>query len=251
MAEKLSIADYESQLDELYSSMQDSLYQEDVFNYCSMYEDYASLGKAKKKYLDICLKMLNTLVDEEENDDAMVLLASWYYYGVFVEQDFDKAMSLFEDAAEFGNTNALVFKGKISYLGLIGATEEEEAFKLLVPAAISGNEEAIYILGDMYYNGDYVEQDDNICFDLYQKALTVVEKFDVAKKIESCESEIYYRLAKCYMEEVGTYADYNMAIYYANMALGLALARKPYHVLDNEKYITSINDLVKEINKKM
>lgn len=251
MAEKLSIEEYESQLDERSSSISDTMYADDVYGFIDLYENYAATGKAKKKYLDLSLKMLKSLIDDYEDDTAMVILGKWHLAGVIVEQDFKKAFDLFENATEFGNTKAFVNLGIINYFGLVSPEDMEEAYKCFVPASIKDDPEAIYLLADMYLNGDYIEQDENTAFDLYNKAERLVSKESMEAKLKLPTAEIYYRLAKCYTDEIGAFADYQNAIYYASMAQAYAFARNGANVLFADTFKKNIEELIERIKKEL
>lgn len=251
MGSSQSIAEYENQLDELYLSLQDTLYADEVFNFVSLCEEYASTGKGKKKYIDISVKMLTDLCNQEENDEAMLTLGNWYLNGKFVEQDYEKAYSFFEEASEFGNYDAFVQMGFMGYKGLIANIDDEDAYKYFVPAAIANNVRAISLLGEMYLAGDYVEQDDNIAFDLFQRAYNLIKKLSDEEKLDSPIAEVCINLASCYAEEIGTYEDKKKAMIYASEAMGYVYARKNYHFINNDEIKKSIVELLDKIKKSL
>ncbi|MCL2340009.1 MAG: sel1 repeat family protein [Actinomycetia bacterium] len=123
---------------------------------------------------DTCLKYLNTLA-EKDDPEALLSLGALYYTGLgdFVPQDYKKAMTFYQKAAEASELKdgwALNNLGYCYYYGRDGVVDYQKAFSCFAQAATFGNPNAMYKLGDMYYAGNYVKQDLDAAFYWYALA---------------------------------------------------------------------------------
>ena len=106
---------------------------------------------------------------------AALNLGALYYNGVFVPQDFKKAIELYTIAAESDETDiASIASSNLGYCYYYGRDVEvnyERAFKYFFKSAVFYNDPvALYKLGDMYLNGLFVEQDNKMAYKLYLEA---------------------------------------------------------------------------------
>lgn len=104
-----------------------------------------------------------------QNDNIAVNnLASLYYSGIGVGQNFAMAAELFKKAVQLGNTEAAV---NLAFLYLAGngvQKDSKEAINYFVIAAQAGNPTAQFMLGYAYYKGHVVPQDYARAFDLFK-----------------------------------------------------------------------------------
>lgn len=93
-----------------------------------------------------------------------------YSEGLGVEQDFNKAIELFEKAAEQGNTVALRELGEIYQNGETGVVDEAKAFSYFSRASVLGDPAAHITLGLMYAEGTGVPRNAQRAISLMQLA---------------------------------------------------------------------------------
>ena len=93
-----------------------------------------------------------------------------YSEGLGVEQDFNKAIALFEKAAEQGNTVALRELGEIYQNGDSGVVDEAKAFSYFSRASVLGDPAAHVTLGLMYAEGMGVSRNAQRAISLMQLA---------------------------------------------------------------------------------
>ena len=93
-----------------------------------------------------------------------------YSEGLGVEQDFSKAIALFEKAAEQGNTVALRELGEIYQNGDSGVVDEAKAFSYFSRASVLGDPAAHVTLGLMYAEGTGVPRNGQRAISLMQLA---------------------------------------------------------------------------------
>ena len=98
------------------------------------------------------------------------IMGDMYYYGKGVEQNYNKAVELYQKGADLGDANAFFNLGYMYDEGKGVSQNYNKAVELYQKAADLGNARAIYNLGNMYYNGQGVSQNYNKAVELYQKA---------------------------------------------------------------------------------
>ncbi|CAH1763401.1 13644_t:CDS:2 [Entrophospora sp. SA101] len=87
------------------------------------------------------------------NKMAKFWLGNYYWRGIVVKKDLDKAAELFKEAADKGVARAQLCYTKILCDEDGPSFDLEEFMKYLRMAADNGNEVAQFNLGDLYYNG--------------------------------------------------------------------------------------------------
>ena len=97
-------------------------------------------------------------------------LASDYYFGEGVKQDYATALKYYEKAAELGNAKAMNNLGNIYNYGRGVKQDYATAIKYYEKAAELGNAKAMNNLGIMYYQGEGVKQDYATALKYYEKA---------------------------------------------------------------------------------
>lgn len=84
--------------------------------------------------------------------------AQKYYWGKTVKQDYSKALQLYLEAAELGDTEAQYIAGGMYYKGFGVKKNNKKAFDLLYGAAISGNStpQSQKLIGQFFLTGSSV-----------------------------------------------------------------------------------------------
>jgi len=82
---------------------------------------------------------------ELNNANAMIKIANMYMSGEDIEQDYEKAKELYEQACELEDSRAMVELGKFYYYGYINK-DTEKASELFKRAAELGNTNAFMCL---------------------------------------------------------------------------------------------------------
>ena len=144
----------------------------------------------------------------EQNDNIAVNnLASLYYSGIGVEQNFAMAAELFRKAVQLGNTEAAV---NLAFLYLAGSgvnKDSKEAINYFVIAAKAGNPTAQFMLGYAYFKGHVVPQDYARAFELMKASADA--GYDDAQLI----------LGMLYRDGQGTPQNYGKSITYLQKSL--------------------------------
>ncbi|XP_019642411.1 PREDICTED: protein sel-1 homolog 1-like [Branchiostoma belcheri] len=131
-----------------------------------------------------------------------------YQGGRGVEQNYQRALDYFQQAAAAGNANAMAFLGKMHSEGAGDAVKPDNntAFQYFKKAAEQGNPVGQSGLGLMYMYGKGVEQD-------YSKAF---KYFSQAAEQGWVDGQL--QLGIMYYSGLGVRRDYKMAIKYFNLA---------------------------------
>lgn len=87
--------------------------------------------------------------------DKLKYAAQKYYWGKGVDQDYAKALDLYLQAAQLGDTEAKYIAGGMFYKGIGTPINQKMAFNLLYGAAIQGNStpHSQKILGQLFLTG--------------------------------------------------------------------------------------------------
>lgn len=111
---------------------------------------------------------LLTIAGEEGDADAWNSLGAQYYGGYRgFEQNFTKAIELYQKAAANGSRQAQENLGYCYYYGRDGKPDYEKAFHYFALGAFDGHLISLYKIGDMYRNGYYVEKNEREAFHIY------------------------------------------------------------------------------------
>lgn len=106
----------------------------------------------------------------EQNSQELLDLAQKYYDGDGVEQNYAKAIAIFNDLAEAGNAEAQNSLAICYDKGHGVPQDYVKAVEWYTRAAEQGNAEAQFNLAMCYENGDGVPQDYEIAIKWYEKA---------------------------------------------------------------------------------
>ncbi|MGC1181544.1 tetratricopeptide repeat protein [Legionella sp.] len=106
----------------------------------------------------------------KENSEAMNQLASIYFTGLGgLPRDAQQALAWYKKASEMGNANALYELGLLSETGVTTKLDFNEALKYYQAAADKGNEKAMLALARMYHYGLGVAKNPKIAASYYEK----------------------------------------------------------------------------------
>lgn len=159
------------------------------------------------------------LAAEQGHGLALNNLGALYSEGRFVEKDTKKAMEYYIRSAEKGCAEACCNLGYFYLYGKGGQVDYKKAYEYFSRGAMLGNDaNCLYKLGDMYMQGNHVEKNAEIAFSFYIKAMETLEEYGCTYEDEF-ESDINYRIGKCFYKGKGTERDVESARNYLEAAL--------------------------------
>ena len=156
-------------------------------------------------------------------------LATCYYYGQGVTQDYTQAVYWYRKAAEQGDSMAQSHLGYCYYNGQGVAKDYSQAVYWYNRAAEQGHVLAQNILGSCYYYGQGVTQDYSQAAHWYSRAA------------EQGNTWAQTNLATCYYQGTGVSKDDNSALYWYERALENGNGNLSEHALTSA--IARINEL--------
>lgn len=112
--------------------------------------------KESQRLYQLAAGHLETVVNDEEDPIASALLASMFWQGRGVDQDRQRALSLWRDAAAQGHTDA---QYAVGFYGYWHEGEYLEALEWIRPAADEGHAGAQYLMHIAYRQGQGTESD--------------------------------------------------------------------------------------------
>lgn len=127
--------------------------------------------------------------------------------------DYEKAKYYYEKATAMGNPKAACELGDIYSTGKAGLVDYEQAFYYFEVAALKDSANGVYRIGDAYFYGNFVKQNYQLAFGHYEKAAMLLETLE-----DEATSAIYYRLALCYHNGLGTEQNDLLALQMINLA---------------------------------
>ena len=114
-------------------------------------------------------KLDQSLADDDEIN-RIVKLGEWYEKGICVPQNVDKAIELYQQAAEMGRTQPFFYLVNHLLKGDGVPQDTEKAIRLYQQLVGMDYTGAMAQLGDWYMKGDGVTQDKKKAIELYQQA---------------------------------------------------------------------------------
>ena len=149
------------------------------------------------------------------NDHAMNNLGARYYIGNRgFRQDFNKAMELYNMAAEHGNRQAQENLGYCYYYGRDVEVDYEKAFHYFALGAFDGWLVSLYKIGDMYLHGHYVKKNEREAFFLYNRCLQMASDED-SKYVSG---PVHLRLGNLCLNGIGTEKNLQQALLHYSLA---------------------------------
>lgn len=115
---------------------------------------YLQIPEPTEEEKNKAITLLNDLINEENDSNAMLTLGGIYYE----DKEFEKAEHLYLMAAELNNVEACSCLGYVYYYGRTGKRDYEKAYKYFNLAAKAGDKIAAYKIADMHKNGYFVEK---------------------------------------------------------------------------------------------
>ena len=125
---------------------------------------------------------------EQDNDVALISLATLYAEGKHIKQDYSRSLNLYKQAARF-NISAQYLLGNIYWDSKIVKTDKEKAIQYFKMAAENNNLKAQMTLGILYMNGDGINKD-------YAQSLHWL-----TKAAEQGDADAQFLLARIYMQD--------------------------------------------------
>ena len=149
------------------------------------------------------------------NHHAMNNLGAHYYAGNRgFEQNFRKAVDLYDLAAEHGNRQAQENLGYCYYYGRDMDVDYEKAFHYFALGAFDGHLVSLYKIGDMYFNGYYVKKNEREAFFIYNRCLQMAGEEDT----RYVSGPVHLRLGNMCLNGIGTEQDPQQALLHFNIA---------------------------------
>lgn len=158
------------------------------------------LGQGVERNYETAYEHYKAVVDYDRNASAVAYLGSLYEEGHGVEQDKDKALSLYLEAAEGGSAYGQDNAGRMLLYGVVGEKQPNRARRLIRAAADQGRVSAQVLLGDMYYWSRGVAEDSEEAVHWFRKAY------------RQNSSAGAFGLAQCYHYGYGVEQDVGKAI---------------------------------------
>ncbi len=126
------------------------------------YQKAADVGYGRATYHLISVMRALARYDNEKK----LTLAKWYYDGIYVKMDLEKAADMFEDLAYDDDEEAQYYLAECYLYGYGVAEDNEEAMRWYIESASQGYEPAIDYLDSIgFYDDDDEEDDDDYYYD--------------------------------------------------------------------------------------
>lgn len=196
------------------------------------------------------------------NLNCQVDLACRYIHGDGIEENWDEAFKLIQDAANKGNRYGELWLGICYHDGVGVAEDHQEAIKWLKSSAQKGNKSAMTFLAMFYERGDGVEVDSLQAFNLYKEAADngfdkaqmfvafYYENGDVVKR-DLNEAFRYLKMAVD-SENAEDAAKYQLAKYYFNgwsTDVDRQKARELLESIKDDRVVGEVNQILKNIEE--
>ncbi|MCQ2914952.1 MAG: sel1 repeat family protein [Alphaproteobacteria bacterium] len=165
-----------------------------------------ALDALKEEDYTFAIKEFNRLISTENNEEARYQLALLYEQGIGLEENKDKALNMFKQAAQNGNEKAALKLGNAYYTGKGLEKNYADAINWYMKAAQKGNYAAQYNLGLMLEEGTGVKKNIIKAFDFYKKSAD--QGYEPAQ----------YALGKMYLTGSGTPQDFMAAVKWHKLA---------------------------------
>lgn len=186
----------------------------DNADFDSVFEWAYDHHESKSSYIMQHVVAAYELCIEENMPVAALNLGTIYYCGVYLPQDFRRAVELYEIAAQGGEVEAICNLGYCWYYGRHYELDFKRAYEYFsLGALLYDHSNCLYKLGDMYRSGLYVEKNEKYAFRLYERAYEQIDYED--NRI----ADIELRLGSSYFYGCGVEADIDVAYDYLCSAL--------------------------------
>ncbi|MDO5122026.1 MAG: tetratricopeptide repeat protein [Erysipelotrichaceae bacterium] len=150
------------------------------------------------------------------NGMAACNLGALYYTGQIGEQSYQKAMELYEFAADTGDVQAIENLGYCYYYGRNCEVDYQKAYNCFAKGAFQGRIISLYKIGDMYKNGYYLTEDPAAAFNIYSRCIDMINADPESNK--NSAADVYVRYAECYLYGIGCDLDTLKALFWAQRA---------------------------------
>jgi hypothetical protein len=181
-------------------------------NYKHQLIDELAANGNKQAMMDVCQRYFDTkdccnneqvmkylsILSEDNNKRAMLLLGIMFYSGLGVQQNYKEAAKWYEKAADGLEPYGLCNLGYCYSYGRDMDVDHAKAYDCFSKSAYLGNANAMYKLGDMFFYGNHVDEDKKAAFYWYNEAL------NRGRNDNEVEPNVKYRLGRCYLHGYGT-----------------------------------------------
>ena len=169
--------------------------------------------------IDTDIQILRAQSDEG-NAEAKFFLGALYYSGQGVEQDFSKALKLFEESSNSGYTSATYNLGVIYAKGRGVDIDEDKAIKFYEKAAIGGLDRAQYVYATWLRDGKATEKNESLAMEFFKRSslqnygpglLEVAKGYEngLSGRRDYREAVKLYRQARAHDDGKDNYTYYN------------------------------------------
>ena len=153
-------------------------------------------------------------------------VARMYHIGLYVKQDYQKAMSYFSQLYEQHIPRSVFFMGLYAEKGYSGSVDYPSAIRFYEEGIAYGDPQCANNLGSMYCRGAGIVQDTAKGFQLF------LEGYEMAE-VDEDSADLCANLGRCYQEGHGTEIDLEraLALYREGADLGSVDCEKRYQKL--------------------
>lgn len=190
------------------TSVSECLRHLDVFSYSN--EEYAlawyvdnnrevlaEFAEQDSRVAKALVKAFNRRIAQGDSS-YLTHLGGLYYMGCIVEQDYDKARELYEEAAEDGEIQGQINLGYIWEYGRCGERDLHKAYECYALAAmIADAPEAYYKIGDLYNRGLTGEPNKKLAYKFWDISYSLASKDDLI----GLKGQAAFRIAKVLLED--------------------------------------------------
>ncbi len=214
------------------AAMEFQLYDQDPMDYVMDFNRSDSEKPLQEEVAEFVREVCEEEI-ETGSASAAYLLGALYYSGRIGEQDFSKAIELYQFAEERGDPYAAEGLGYCYRYGRSVPVDYERAFHYFSKGAFSGWVVSLFNIGDMYRYGYYVDQNEAEAFSIYNRCLELLKARSDAENLP----DVFMRLGDCFAEGIGTEPDYEKALgYYQGAAYGFRQMIKRGDFMLKENY---------------
>lgn len=174
---------------------------------------------------------------------AMNNLGSMYYNGIYFKKDYKMAEKYYIMACEKGISLAYGNLACVYYYGDDYIKDYAKCYDMLMKGAVYfDNAECYMRLGDLFRYGRYVEENGNLAFRMYVKALNSIPKdTDV---VDPNLGSTRKRIGECFLYGIGVEKDAHEALFNFSIAMTTLYSR-----IDDPYVALSIRCLKRELKE--
>jgi len=189
------------------------------------FNNYMKTGEIQyfpMKYTTGDIDFLIHKINEQSNNANLLNLHGYLcHYGKSEEQNYSKAIELYQRAIHYGSSDAMVRVGYMYAYGKGVEMNKQKTLEFYQKAIDLGNSNAMRFLARMYEDGNGVEVNDKKAIELYQHAIEKGNDMAMNNLLELFTDEGRELLKEYILEHI-------------------SLQREKKHIKDLEEYITEL-----------